>query len=459
MLRSLLEPAGARLPVLKADRRTVRLAPGMLAGDADTFQQALADGHAARAAALYLGDLLRGHFDEWVLEQRSRLATKAEALAGRVVVAAFATPPASCAGRAQLLDAVLQALRQDGGSCEADAAQRVADCLAGRRVLLVLDNFEQLVEAGRDDLARWLSCLPLLRLLVTSRRVLGLDCEAEYLLAALPPPLPADSLAGHARNPSLAWFVDLARAARPDFQLNEHNHLQVAVIVLALHGLPLAIELAAARLRSLVVADLKAMLVPGEGAGAGPGLALLSRSGPRAPEDARHASVLQVLQWSWQQLSAEEQAPLAALACCDGGASLNLAALLSGLSLLQVALRIDGLVSASVAFETHDAGAASRYQVFGPLLLFGLSLLFVLGWQSWLLASERDALNTAHANQQQTVDNAGKLRASLDTLAADTQRLANGGNASAALLVAELRKRGVTINPRPPAASAAAVPR
>ena len=322
MLRSLFEPAGARLPVLQADRRTVRLAPGMLASDADT----------------------------------------SEALAGRVVVAAFATPLASCAGRAQMLDAVLQALRQDGGSCEADAAQRVAACRAGRRVLLVLDNFEQLIQAGRDDLAPWLAALPLLpplRLLVASRRVLGLACEAGHLLAALPPPLPADTLAGHAQNALLALFVDLARTARPDFQLNEHNHRRVAAIVRALHGLPRAIELAAARLRSLAVADLQAMPVPGEGAGAGPGLALLSRSGPRAPEDARHASVLQVLQvlqWSWQQLSAEEQALLAALACCDGGASLNLAALLWGLSLLQVALRIDSLVSASVALSEEPSG-------------------------------------------------------------------------------------------------------
>lgn len=104
------------------------------------------------------------------------------------------------------------------------------------------------------------------------------------------------------------------------------------------------------------------------------------------------------------------------------------------------------------ATTPHSAPAAAsaprQHGAFLPLLLFGLTLLVTLGWQTWLLASERDALGTAHANQQQTVDNAGKLRASLDTLAADTQRLADAGNASAALLVAELKKRGVTINPR-----------
>lgn len=96
---------------------------------------------------------------------------------------------------------------------------------------------------------------------------------------------------------------------------------------------------------------------------------------------------------------------------------------------------------------------------FVPVLLFGLTFLVMLGWQAWLLSSEREALSTAHANQQQTVDNAGKLRASLDTLAADTQRLADGGNASAALLVAELKKRGVTINPQATATAAPAAGR
>ena len=108
--------------------------------------------------------------------------------------------------------------------------------------------------------------------------------------------------------------------------------------------------------------------------------------------------------------------------------------------------------AASDAATPHAVPAAAavprQHGAFLPLVLFGLALLVMLGWQTWLLASERDALSTAHANQQQTVDNAGKLRASLDTLAADTQRLADAGNASAALLVAELKKRGVTINPQ-----------
>ncbi len=99
----------------------------------------------------------------------------------------------------------------------------------------------------------------------------------------------------------------------------------------------------------------------------------------------------------------------------------------------------------SAAANKH---AAAPHSAFVPLLLAGLAVLVVLGWQTYLLASEREALNNAHATQQQTVDNAGKLRASLDALAADTQRLAERGNANAALLVTELKKRGITINPQ-----------
>jgi hypothetical protein len=92
------------------------------------------------------------------------------------------------------------------------------------------------------------------------------------------------------------------------------------------------------------------------------------------------------------------------------------------------------------------AASSTPHSAFVPLLLGGLALLASLAFQTWLLTSERSALVAGHAGQQQTVDNAGKLRGQLDALAADTQRLADTGNPNAALLVAELKKRGITIN-------------
>ena len=108
--------------------------------------------------------------------------------------------------------------------------------------------------------------------------------------------------------------------------------------------------------------------------------------------------------------------------------------------------------------RTEAAQAALR-SPFIPLLLAGLALLGWLAFQAQQQMAERQNLQTAYASQQQTVDNAGKLRASLDVLAADTQRLADGGNANARALVEELKKRGVTINSAntPPAGAAGAV--
>lgn len=89
---------------------------------------------------------------------------------------------------------------------------------------------------------------------------------------------------------------------------------------------------------------------------------------------------------------------------------------------------------------------------FMPLLLPTLALAAWLGFQTWQLAHERDQLARALASQEASVDAARKLRGSLDAVAAATARLAEGGNANARVIVEELRKRGITINPAAPAA-------
>jgi hypothetical protein len=92
------------------------------------------------------------------------------------------------------------------------------------------------------------------------------------------------------------------------------------------------------------------------------------------------------------------------------------------------------------------AAPTAPHSPFVPVLLGGLALLGWLGFQTYGLVTERTGLASARTAQQQTVDNAGKLRTSLDALAADTQRIADAGNPSARLLIDELRKRGITIN-------------
>ena len=90
--------------------------------------------------------------------------------------------------------------------------------------------------------------------------------------------------------------------------------------------------------------------------------------------------------------------------------------------------------------------ASQGHHPFVPLVILTSAFFFWTGFQTVQLARERSQLNVAHANQESLIETSRTVRNALDQLAADTQRLANGGNANAKLLVEELRKRGVTIN-------------
>jgi predicted ATPase len=130
--------------------------------------------------------------------------------------------------------------------------QALAERLDDDRWLLILDNLEQVLDAARD-LEELLARCPGVAILATSRTVLGLRAEQEYPVAPLL--LPADAAGVPVQElaawPAVALFVDRARAVRPDFALTEGNAAAVVAICLRLEGLPLAIELAAARTRLL----------------------------------------------------------------------------------------------------------------------------------------------------------------------------------------------------------------
>ncbi|MBL8323533.1 MAG: NACHT domain-containing protein [Rubrivivax sp.] len=223
-------------------------------------------------------------------------------------------PLAACTTQAQLLDAVIGVLQVTQGG--ADPLAAVVEALAGRRVLLVLDNLEQLVPAGQEPLAHWLGALPGLHVLATSRRVLALDGEVAVPADALPLPPAEAGVAEAAANPAVALFVERARAARADFHLGARNAAVLAELARALEGMPLAIELAASRVRSIAPAQMLERLREGTGT---PQLDLLARSGPRSAHDARHASMQRVIEWSWDQLAAAPAALLAALTVFPGG--------------------------------------------------------------------------------------------------------------------------------------------
>ena len=166
-------------------------------------------------------------------------------------------------------------------------------------------------------MAQLLSALPALHLLITSRRALGLDGEHEFAVQTLPPPEADADLERAAANPAVALFVERARAVRADFHLGARNLTAIALLVRALEGMPLAIELAASRVRSISPADMLSRL---RGAGT-PHLDLLQRSGARSAADQRHASMQRVIAWSLDQLDADPARLLAALTVFAGGFS------------------------------------------------------------------------------------------------------------------------------------------
>ncbi|UCF98564.1 MAG: adenylate/guanylate cyclase domain-containing protein [Spirochaetaceae bacterium] len=131
-----------------------------------------------------------------------------------------------------------------------DPFSSLREYLESRRILLVLDNFEQILSAGHQ-VGDWLRAAPGLKVLVTSRAPLRVYGEREYSVPPLdmPDPTQPTELAKLAESEAVTLFVDRASAARPDFALSEQNASTIAEIVTRLDGLPLAIELAASRVK------------------------------------------------------------------------------------------------------------------------------------------------------------------------------------------------------------------
>jgi predicted ATPase/tetratricopeptide (TPR) repeat protein len=276
-------------------------------------------------------------------------------------------PLVGCQDSTAFADALLGALAPHARDAS-DVLQAVSQALAGQRTLVVLDNFEQLVEAGGQLLLTCLQHLPELHVLVTSRRVLGLDGEQVFALPALELPDATMPLADLARNPAVALFIDRARAARSDFHLHERNGATIAKLVCSLEGLPLAIELAASRVRSLAPSQLLELLEQARASTRPePAHALLARGGARAGHDARHASMQEVVSWSWQLLSPAARALLTALTVVPAGCTLDAAVALCGQSLVTTTQALDELVSHSLL---RTSGEPKRYLHYEPVREF-----------------------------------------------------------------------------------------
>jgi non-specific serine/threonine protein kinase len=180
-------------------------------------------------------------------------------------------------------------------------------------MLLLLDNFEQVVDAAAF-VAELLGVAPRLKVLVTSQATLHVRDEHEYPVPPLALPDPADADLGTlAQSASVALFVGRAQSVRPDFELREENAAAVAEICVRLDGLPLAIELAAARVKLLPPHAMLARLERR--------FDLLTGGAVDLPE--RQQTLRNAIDWSYELLSESEQAMLARLGVFVGGCSLE----------------------------------------------------------------------------------------------------------------------------------------
>ncbi|HVV08853.1 BTAD domain-containing putative transcriptional regulator [Amycolatopsis sp.] len=194
-----------------------------------------------------------------------------------------------------------------GAPGQADPVRRIVSALTDRRILLVFDNCEQVIADAAQLVHRLLSACAGVQVLATSREPLTITGEALCPL----PPLSA--------VPAVRLFTERAAAVAPHIDLDEET---VRRICAALDGLPLAIELAAARLRTIPLAQLETRLEDR--------FRVLSRGSRTAAP--RHQTLRAVVEWSWGLLSAEEQELARRLAVFTGGATVASAAAVSGLS-------------------------------------------------------------------------------------------------------------------------------
>ncbi|HEY7007954.1 MAG TPA: hypothetical protein VH395_03380, partial [Jatrophihabitantaceae bacterium] len=190
-----------------------------------------------------------------------------------------------------------------------DAESRLVDVLADKAALLVLDNCEHLIEASACLAAHLLEQCPDLRVLTTSREPLGIIGEVVLAVPPLGQPAPDAPTALALEYPAVRLFADRAAAARPDFDIGDDNVRTVIEIVRRLDGLPLAIELAAARLRSLPVADVAARLDD---------RFRLLTGGSRTALP-RHRTLRAVVEWSWDLLTEPERLLVERLAIFPAG--------------------------------------------------------------------------------------------------------------------------------------------
>jgi len=253
--------------------------------------------------------------------------------------------------------------------------------LQDKSLLLILDNVEQVIAAG-TLVAELVAACPRLAALVTSRTALRVRAEQQFRISPLDTPAGASStVAEVAAYPAVQLFVARARAVAPDFQLDAGNAAVVAEICRRLDGLPLAIELAAARVALLPPAALLARLGPRDGQTS---LRLLKGGARDVPR--RQQTLRATIDWSYALLSGWEQALFRRLSVFAGGCALDAAeAMATALDaadagvpdvLAGVGMLVDhGLLQSVTGLPAERGGGEPRFRMLETIRAYGLERL------------------------------------------------------------------------------------
>jgi predicted ATPase/DNA-binding CsgD family transcriptional regulator len=306
------------------------------------------------------------------------------------------------------------------------ALDRLVEELAGRQTLIVLDNCEHVLDASATLVDTLLRGAPDVRVLATSRQSLGIDGEHVFAVPPLSvppqhPPLPMVELR---RFEAVTLLAERAAAVAPGFAVGEDNHDAVVRLCARLDGVPLAIELAATRLRTLSIAQLLQRLEDR--------FAVLTvGSRVAAP---RQRTLRALVDWSYDLCSAEEQRLWARLSIFSGGFDLDAAEVVcagDGLARERVLDLVDQLVTQSVVVRRGEHGGP-RFGMLETIREYGLGRLAEFGDREslrlrhrayFLELAERGARDWCGPGQEETLARLradhGNLRAAFEHFDAD----------------------------------------
>jgi predicted ATPase/DNA-binding SARP family transcriptional activator len=300
----------------------------------------------------------------------------------------------------------------------------LADRLYGRELLLVVDNCEHLIDAVAHLVSALLARCPRLRVLTTSREPLAVDGEALVPLGSLGLPEQGAAPADAATAPAVRLFAERAAAVQPGFAVDATTAGDVIRIVRGLDGLPLALELAAARLRTLGLTELAD--------GLSDRFRLLT-TGSRTAQP-RHRTLRAVIAWSWNLLAAGERALAERIAVLPGGVTAASAAVIAGTGPATA-----DLLAALVDRSLLQLAPGGRYRMLETLREYGIERLAEQGVLDEVrdLAARHMAAVVADADAR--LRTAGQvtalrdLRAEYDNALAALRHLSDRGDARAAV--------------------------